>query len=254
MTARIYLYGVVEPYHYRNLDAIGVDDALVLVVPEHDLGVAFSAIERDSVVPTKAALMAHERVLERLVAECDTVLPFSFGTLAQGQDAIRDLFEVAGAEFRENISRVRGCIEVGLKVFWQKDAMRSEVERITGSFSDIEHRAGSVDARQIGAIQVGQAVEQLVRQWRERYVPVITATLDPVCQDWKENDPFGPTMLWNGAFLVRREQESSFQNTLADLDRRLGHRLDFRHVAPLPAYNFVEMRLGLGRGEDDEGR
>ncbi len=237
---------MVEPSHPRSLGAIGLNDAVVLVLSDRDLGVAFSATEAGSVTPTKANLLAHERVLERLLAESDAVLPFSFGTLTEGEDAIRDLLRTAEEEFKENISRLRGCIEVGLKVFWQKDAMRREVEQMTGSISDIGNRATSAEARQTSAIQVGQAVEQVLRQWREHFVPMITATLEPVCKDWKENGSFGATMLWNGSFLVRREHEPLFFDRLSGLDQRFGNRLDFRHVAPLPPYNFVDLRYGDG--------
>jgi hypothetical protein len=245
VTVNCYLYAVVEPSHPRNFGAIGLDDAVVLVASDHGLGAAFSEIGGDSVTPTKAHLLSHERVLEQLLADSDTVLPFSFGTLARDKDAVLDLLKVAEAEFKENIARLRGCVEVGLKVFWQKEAMRREVEQITGSIANIGKRAQGVESRQSSAIQVGQAVEQVVRHWREHYVPIITATLEPVCRDWKENNAFGATMLWNGAFLIRRENQTSFLDKLTDLDRRLGNRLDFRHVAPLPPYNFVQLRYGV---------
>jgi hypothetical protein len=58
-------------------------------------------------------------------------------------------------------------------------------------------------------------------------------------------------MLWNGSFLVHRDHADAFRDALAGLDRRLGDRLEFHHVSPMPPYNFVRMRIAMGEGETE---
>lgn len=249
MSSHVYLYAIVAPHDYRNLGAIGVEDALVLVVPEDDLGVAFSVTARERVTPSKADLTAHERVLERLMEECEAVLPFSFGTLTEDRAAMLKLLAVGRDDFRESIGRVRGCIEVGIKVFWQKDAMLREVERFTGQIAPANGKSRSEGEQRSRAIEVGQVVEQLAREWEERYAQTLVTALSPYCRDWRENETIGPTMLWNGSFLVSRDRANDFLDALSRLDRRLGDRLDFRHVSPLPPYSFVQLRISMGAEE-----
>lgn len=253
MSSHLYLYGIVEPGDYRNLGPIGIDSALVLVVPEDGLGVAYSLTEQGRVRPSKRYITAHERVLERLLEDCEAVLPFSFGTVAQARNAIEDLLAIARDDFRENLDRVRGCIEVGLKVLWQKEAMRREVEQITGPIALLGHQGTTEAQRHGNAIQVGQIVEVLVDEWRERYTQIIVSALSPFAIDVHENEAFGPSMLWNGAFLVRKERADDFRDALSLLDKRLGDRIEFRHVAPLPPYNFVQLRFTLGAMGTHEG-
>ena len=251
MSSRLYLYGVVEPVRHHSLGTTGVDGATVLVVPEGEFGVAMSSTTREQVTPTKADLTAHQRVLEYLLEECDAVLPFSFGTLATDREAVRQLVTRAAENFRESMGKVRGCIEVGLKVLWQRDAMLREVEAITGPVAGGQGGSRSEGERRNRAIQVGQVVEQVSRSWAERYVPMITAALAPHCRDWREGELIGPTMFWNGSFLVQREHESEFRDALAGLDRRLGNRLAFHHVAPMPPYNFVQLKIAMAEEETE---
>lgn len=249
MRRRLYLYGIVQPPDRRNMGPIGIEGAQVMVVPEGEVAVAYSATTRERLAPSRADLTAHERVLERLLQQRDAVLPFSFGTLARDRTTFQQLLAVAMDEIRDHLEKVRGCVEVGLKVFWRKEAMQRDVETVTGPIPDLEHRGDA--ERRNRAIVVGQIVERLVLGWQDRYTPVITARLFPLCEDVKESALIGPTMLWNGSFLVRKDQEGPFRTAVMGLDDRLGQFLDFRYVAPLPPYNFVDLRIHP-RGEGAE--
>lgn len=253
MNPHLYLYGVVQPSHRRVLGRIGVDGGLVQVFSIDALGVAYSPIQRERVVPTRPVLLAHERVLEQLMTGCEAVLPFSFGTVAQDRAAVRRLLSGGQDAMQENLARVQGCIEIGVKVMWLGDAMRQEVEAATGSLTLTAAQARTTAERHSSAIQVGQVVERIVHLWQERYIPQVTSALSAECEDWRENSPIGPSMLWNGSFLVRREHEGRFLRALSDLDARLGSRLEFRHVAPLPPYNFVQVRFAAGEVRSGEG-
>jgi hypothetical protein len=237
----LYLYGVVdsaEPLDLGNV-GVGLEPARVVVIPVGDVGIAASEAEEGMPALRQADVAAHQRVLERLMRQ-HTVLPFRFGTVARDRPALEAFVARAGDDFREHLRRLRGRIEVGLKVFWKREAVRREVE---GEVGPLPGAPGATVPHAV-AIRVGQAVEQVVRRWRQRYVPEMAAALAPACEDWREGEPIGPTMLWNASFLVLRDGEEGFRERVHRLDRRLGDRLDFRYTAPLPPYSFVSLRYG----------
>src|SRR3954469_4566441 len=65
--------------------------------------------------PAPDALWAHERVVERLMA-ARTVVPVRFGTTCRDEDDVRCLLVDHQAWFLALLARVRGCVELGLRV------------------------------------------------------------------------------------------------------------------------------------------
>ncbi len=55
----------------------------------------------------------------------------------------------------------------------------------------------------------------------------------------------GDNMIFNGAFLVRKENLKRFETALNRIGQRLNGRIDFRYAAPLPPYNFTDLKLFL---------
>jgi hypothetical protein len=239
--ARAYLYAVTDCPERLRLGAVGVGSppAEVEVAPVQGVGVAFSLLSDPAFRPGVGDVRSHQAVLDLLVPE-HTVLPFSFATLAEGWPAVERFVVAARDDFLAQMERLRGRIEVGLKVFWRKEAVRAELQR-AGVMAGRQGEDGPEGAYN-RAIRVGQAVESLVLQWRDRYVPKIEAALAPLCEASRESPPIGAAMLWNASFLVARDREPALRAAAHDLDALLGDRLDFRYVAPLPPYNFVDLR------------
>ena len=51
-------------------------------------------------------------------------------------------------------------------------------------------------------------------------------------------------MVLNRAFLVRRENEASFDTRLQAITERFSARMSFRYIGPIPPYNFVRLQVG----------
>ena len=65
--------------------------------------------------PAPDALWAHERVVERLMAD-RTVLPMRFGSTVTDDDAVRRLLVDRQTAFLAMLARIRGRVELGVRV------------------------------------------------------------------------------------------------------------------------------------------
>jgi hypothetical protein len=53
----------------------------------------------------------------------------------------------------------------------------------------------------------------------------------------------GDTVIFTGAFLVRRDAYSDVEQRLLELGSRHDGRVDFKYTDPLPPYHFVDLRI-----------
>lgn len=236
----LYLFGIVRPIDRGSwqppagLTAIPHEDLLALVKP---LDATTSVLE------VTAAYM-HMRVLEEAAAGA-TVLPCSFGTVADGEEQVRVLLRRAHADLQAAMDRVAGKEEAGLKAFWKKEALNREIERELGNLEALRDKVRDpAEERQI-AIVVGQHVEAVLERWKATLTPLLCTELRPFCTDIRVNEPIGHRMLVNLAFLVDRGHEWALREKVHQLDVRYGDRLDFRYVSGLPPYNFVDLRISF---------
>ena len=76
-----------------------------------------SGLPSPKIRPQRANLAAHHAVLKCLMADT-TPLPMAFGTIAASPDAIRRILIRNQHAFQEQLQRVGGKLEMGLRVAW----------------------------------------------------------------------------------------------------------------------------------------
>ncbi len=63
-----------------------------------------------------ALALAHDRVMQRLLGRCSSVLPFRFGVAAPPAEDVRRLFEDNSAALMRQLGRFQDRVEMGLKI------------------------------------------------------------------------------------------------------------------------------------------
>jgi len=63
-----------------------------------------------------ALAMAHDRVMQRLLTRCSSVLPFRCGVAAPPAEDVRRLFQDNSATLMRQLGRFQGRVEMGLKI------------------------------------------------------------------------------------------------------------------------------------------
>jgi gas vesicle protein GvpL/GvpF len=92
-----------------------VEGPLVAIVSDHD---------RDP-VPTAAALSAYERTVRALM-DRGAILPAQFGSVVDDEAGVRGLLRRRRKDLLARLVRVRGAVEIGLRVNW-RDAGRGRL-------------------------------------------------------------------------------------------------------------------------------
>lgn len=236
----LYLFGIVRPavagswQAPEGLREIHHEDLVALVKP----------LDEETSVLDTSAVQTHVRVLEEAMADA-TVLPCSFGTVAVDESQVLTLLQRVCADLRAAMDRVDGKEEAGLKGFWKKEAVNREIERDLGSLEALRRKVNDPAMGRRAAIAIGQQVEATLERWKTTITPHLCAELKPFCAEMRVNDTIGHRMLLNMAFLVDRGHEWALREKVHQIGTRYGDRLEFRYVAGLPPYNFVDLKIDL---------
>src|SRR5262245_11719762 len=127
-----YLYGIApaEPFRGRRpleAPAVGGRDSGVRTIEHQGLVAVVSDAPMTRVEITRENVMGHQHVLEEVLRRAD-VLPASFGTVASSDEEVRErLLRRESAELRDQLEYIRGRVEVGLKVLWDRERLFAEI-------------------------------------------------------------------------------------------------------------------------------
>jgi hypothetical protein len=247
-----YVYCIVETDQRLELGPLGIGPERNRVYTVHGGGLA--AVVSDTPLrphdPTRENLLAHERVGESAVRE-HTVLPMSFGTIFQTEADVVEFLRSTGTAFRGVLDCIRGKVELGLKVVWdreraveklqrEEDAIRGLVEEITA-----DGRRATYFAR----LRLARLIESALDARAAQILSSVSDALAPLSVSSRPNKVVGDNMILSTAYLVERRREEEFDDAVRDLGRRHGPDLVFRRTGPWPPYNFVNIKLELERAE-----
>jgi len=115
-----YLYAITDQPDRPLGVGAGLAGAPLQSIAYRGIAAVVSPLADGPLPPTAENVMLHERVIEALMAE-RTALPARFGMVLKSQQAALD--ELAGRydAYAANLGRVRGRVELGLRVLWRAE-------------------------------------------------------------------------------------------------------------------------------------
>ncbi|MBF8267908.1 MAG: GvpL/GvpF-family gas vesicle protein 1 [Dehalococcoidia bacterium] len=244
-----YLYCIIRCSEERTFeDAVPIGDqpGPVYTVSQDGLAVVVSdTLARDHET-TRANMLAHQRVQERVMKEF-TLLPVRFDTVAKGARALEDvrrLLERRSQEFEGLLTEMEGKVELGLKALWRDEhAFFEEIathEEAIGKLRD-SLRGKSPQATHFERIRLGEMVKRALERRRKAKATELLLPLSPIACRTVENPVVVDRMILNAAFLVDGEREGEFDRAVGKLDEEVGERIALRYVGHAPPYNFVNI-------------
>ena len=244
-----YVYGVAlaEPfetgYPPLGVPGIGGPGAPVRTIALEELVAVVSDVPGLRIDLKRENLLGHQRVLEEVLRRSD-VLPFSFGTVATNDEEVREVLLREGYDaLREQLDYVRGCIELEVKVFWERERLFAEVAEENDEVRELRDALflNPDDADSVDKIALGQLTEQEIERKSTWEADRVLAALDPIAVEGLVSANLSDTMLLNAAFLVERAREAEFDRTIATLAAERAGRMTFNYVGPLPPYSFINL-------------
>jgi hypothetical protein len=244
-----YIYCIIASEYDINLGPIGVGgrgdlvstigfDGLCMVVSDHPLS-------RFVVNPEN--ILAHQKVIEVVMQEFRSVLPIRFGTIAATPDEIRNLLNRRYSEFMELLKQFENKVELNVRGTWKNlgtifkeiDKEHSELQKLRAEIEKLK----DAEKRNLKIAEAGTLVEHaLISKKSEETGNIIDAFRKSVFE-YKLNKTSGDAMFMNTAFLVNSGREVEFDNIMSELGNKYKDRSDFVYTAPLPIFNFIDLKI-----------
>jgi len=113
-----YLYAITYDAGPRSYGDVGIDGNKVYTLADGQVAAVISDMGNGRIRPERRHIAAHQEVLKRLLHEEVTPLPISFGIIADGAREIKKILAMNRKAFLEQLRRVDGKVEMGLRVTW----------------------------------------------------------------------------------------------------------------------------------------
>ncbi len=244
-----YIYCIIASDYDCNFGPIGIGseknlvttigfDGLCMVVSNHPL---------NKFIVNPENILAHQKVIEKVMTEFRSVIPVRFGTIAATPDEIRNLLQRRYSEFSELLRTFENKVEFNVKGIWKNmdtiykeidvqnaeiQAIRNEVERE----SDPELKKKKMD-------NAGRIIQKSLGKKKEQEAANVLESFRRVVFDLSQNKCNEDRMFMNTAFLVNSSREKEIDNIMTDLGDRYRDRIDFVYTAPLPIFSFVDLKI-----------
>lgn len=231
--AGLYVYGITDRTDVALPIDRGAGGRPIVALPYRDIAAVTCSIEvgrAPSASP--AAVRHHEEIVEALMVG-STVLPVRFGTVVPDEVRVRELLSANYPAFIEVLRRVRGRVELGLRVIWTRDS--------AGSARAADGEAGSLLASSGTAYVLARVEEEreacAARAELEDLAREIHRPLAAIaCESTWETLPTPRTLL-AAAYLIDRGRIERMRREVGSVSRRFT-TVRFLLTGPWPPYHF----------------
>jgi hypothetical protein len=244
-----YIYGIIngglptarreEPYP-EGIHAVAFKDIAAIVADAEIIDLANLSKEA-----LAHFLLAHQRMIERLMGNDITIIPVRLGTFAVNEVEVLQILERGYDAIAKTFSRIDGKVEDDVVAMWTDPGV--VLKEIAGE-PDIRALREEVLAKKEGItvedqMRVGFLVKKRFDERKKQYALEIVDALKEVSQNQKEHECLDDAMVMNEAFLISRCSLTGFMEKLEELGKRFDSLIRFRCVGPLPAYSFSTLEV-----------
>ncbi len=243
-----YIYCIIDTNQDRYFGSIGVGNRgdEVLTIGYDNLGMVVSNYPLAQINVNHENMLAHEKVIETVMKEFDSVLPVRYGTIASNADEIRNLLDRRYREFKNLLRDMDRKIELSVKGLWENmDVVFKEIiednKEIKKAKEDVQNIVEEISVQ--SKIEIGKLVNHALQKKKENETQYIIEVLQKTYIDLKLNKTLGDEMFINASFLVDRGREKEFDNIMNDLSEEFKDRVKFKYTGPLPVFNFTNIAI-----------
>ncbi len=242
-----YLYAIVSGSGERQYDFTGINGAAVYRISNGKVAAVVSDVPNAKIRPERRHLAAQQAVLKGLLATSEAMLPMAFGIIADGPKAIQKILSRNHQAFLQQLQRVAGMVEMGLRVSWDVPnifeyfvnthaELRAARDRFLGPYGN---------PSQEDKIELGRLFDHLLNEDREAYAEKVEEILSQYCRELKRNKCRHEGEVMNLACLVRRSTQDRFEAGVFEAAKLFDNNFAFDYNGPWAPHNFVELDLKL---------
>jgi hypothetical protein len=234
---KVYAYCLSDEITIAMLEpAIGIAGAKPCLIEREGAMAVVSEFAGDAVAVTRENVIAHEKINASVLAQT-TPLPFRFGVLTSAQ-RLEQYLETHKAALLAGLARVRGAVEMSVKIIWDKQAVESAaIER---------HQAGdSVETMGPGTAFLAAKRQEMLGSaaLNEQAASVagwVNERLGAMVRESSINTHPQQALVVRAAHLVDRARLEEYRECLKRMKEE--HR-DFHFLTsgPWPPYSFCDL-------------
>lgn len=222
----------------------GLESATVYAIDHDGLRAVVSDTASPRLRPERRNITTHQSVLHHLMEE-KTVLPMRFGVIARNADAVRALLKTNKHRIKEQLERVNGRVEMGLRVSWDianiYEYFIATHPVLRQARDEILSRTDNVRREQ--KIDLGRLYESLRNAERKECTEKVTEVLFDYCVEIIENPVKKEKEVMNLACLVDRKKLDEFARGVFAASKRFDNTFLFDYSGPWAPHNFVTLDL-----------
>ena len=246
-----YIYCVIRKPDSFDLDFCGVGGGKMHLVTSGKLAVVVSDSPVMDYPITRENTMTHQRAIEEVMRAHSSVLPVSFGTVAESRAVVeKKLLESKEGELLEALQSVEGKVELNLKALWLD--LPAIFQKIVAENPELAHLKKECTGRTLSmdeTIEIGKLVENGLEARREKMKREIFSLLEGIVVDRKDTPlfgGFGGQMIFNVALFVPENKQGIFDKIVRNLDEKYkDENVYFKYIGPTPPFNFVNVPITL---------
>jgi len=241
-----YLYAVIAASDRVPTGLTGLNGAPVFPLVEGNLAAVVSDISERRLRPERRLLTAHQGVLRQLL-ESTTPLPVSFGIVSDDETSSRLLLKNYKEDLQEQLARVGGAVEMGLRVRWDVenifDFLLSRNPELTELRDQIRDNEASSGPQHQSRIELGRMFERILEAEREQVDDQVSAVLGRACREIHRSRPRTENDILNLACLVDRARQEEFASRIVEAASGFDVNFAFDYNGPWAPHNFVRLNL-----------
>jgi len=244
-----YLYGLIRTSRDIELGDIGLAHngapARVFSLRVDSLAAVVSELSaKQKILPLRKNLDPHHKVI-REVMKTQTIVPMTFGHVAGSEAEIARALRRNRDSICEQLDRVDGTVEMGLKVMWDVDNLFAHFvaeDLALSAFRDqLFGRAYPPTTSE--QIEIGRMFEARLDREREEQTERVTELLLAGCSDVKANSLKHEKMVMDLALLIPRDKLGAFEQQVYRVAATFPAHYVFTYSGPWAPFHFVELDL-----------
>lgn len=231
--AGFYLYAITGRPGAHPPSVSGLEDGHPFDVCHRDIAAVLGAVASEGIPPTPSNLWRHEHVIEALMTD-RTALPARFGTVLSDEAKAQAMLTARHAEFAADLDRLRGCVEMGLRVLWVQPPI--DVSSVARNLCGERRQASG---RSYLEARLGEwRQREVVKGRAEEMAARVHAPLRRLALDSRERVLATRRLLLTAAYLVEKDKVGVFGSEVDALAPGFS-ALRLLCTGPWPPYSFV---------------
>jgi len=227
-----------------NAGLRGIDNAEVFSVAQGSLVVAVSRIASRKIRPLRKYMAAHQDIVTH-ISKNWSMLPVSFGLIADDLDQVNHILESNESVLNEQIDRVDGQVEMAVSLRWTAENVPQYFVDRYPTLCEARGLIVAGDTSRDDRIEMGRMFEKLLTSERDAHTQSFLDILGPVSKEVDVQPTRQESEVMKLACLIDRSTEVQFQTAVYKAAEMFSDEFAISFNGPWPPYSFVKLALSM---------